>query len=98
MAKTYLVAINSKLGTRKELTDFLSAVPEVTYWYACLPYCVFVTSESSANELFAKIDQQFKARVGRRIIITEVGVDRQGWLPKEAWRVLKNPDDPITPK
>jgi len=97
MAKSFVIVFNSKLGARKELADFLNALPYVTYWYGCLPFCLFVTANATANDLFKSINEHFSARAGKRIIITEVGEDRQGWLPKKAWRVLKNPDDPVAP-
>ena len=98
MAKSFLIVIGSKLGTRQELTDLLNTLPSVTYWYACLPNCVFVNANATANDLFKNIDVYFKNREGRKYLVTEVGEDRQGLLPPPAWRVLKYPDDPRTSK
>lgn len=90
----YLIVFNDKLGTRKEVQEFLDTVPEVTYWYACLPNSVFFTARVSAKAISEKINAKFGTDSGKRHFITEIAADREGWMPKSVWHLVKNPDKP----
>jgi hypothetical protein len=90
--KSYVIVISSELGTRDELQDFLDSIYEVTYWYACLPNCIFYTSSITMTDLTEKIRVRFG---DKRFFITECIYDSNGWLPKEAWHLIQHPDNPI---
>lgn len=94
MTWAYLITFNGKVGTRSIVQEYLTTIPEVTYWYGCLPNTIFLTSTLSAGELSDKIKDNFGTGGGQRWFIAEVGSDRQGWLPKEVWHMLKNPANP----
>jgi hypothetical protein len=93
-AWAYLIVFNEKLGTRKEVQEFLDTLPEVTYWYGCLPYSVFLTATVSAKAISEKINERFGTESGQRHFITEISSDRQGWMPKKVWHLVKNPETP----
>jgi len=93
----YLLVFNEKVGPRKTVQEFLDTLPEVTYWYGCMPSAVFLTSTSTAGQLSEKMKARFGTGTGQRFFITEVHSDRQGWLPKNVWHMLKNPDNPRLP-
>ena len=97
-AWAYLVLFNEKLGKREDLTSFLDTLPEVTYWYACLPNAVFFTATVNAASISKKIQDHFGTGEGQRFLVSEVHDDRQGWLPKTAWHMFKNPENPKLPK
>ncbi len=90
----YLLIFNDEVGTRQEVLDFLDSVKEITYWYVCMPHAVFFTSTLTAGGISDLFKQRFGTDKGQRFFITEVHKDRQGWLPKQVWHMLKNPDDP----
>jgi hypothetical protein len=94
MTWAYLIVFNNKIGDRKSFQNFLDTIPEITYWYGCLPNAVFLTSTLTAGQISDKVRSHFGTQDGQRWFVTEVHNDRQGWLPKEVWHMLKNPTDP----
>ena len=94
MTWAYLIVFSDKLGTRDDVQNFLDSLPEVIYWYSCIPMCVFFTSTLPAQSLAEKVMEQFGSSLGQRFLITEVHHDRQGWLPKQAWHLFQNPGNP----
>lgn len=94
----YLLVFNEKVGTRKDVQAFLDTISEVTYWYGCLPNAVFLTSTATAGTVSDRIKERFGTESGQRFFVTEVHSDRQGWLPKNVWHLLKNPENLRLPK
>lgn len=92
-ARAYIVAFTASYAERQQVQDFLDTVPEVTFWYASLPYCVFVTSTLTANELSSRFNARFGTARGNYIIM-EASANRQGWMPEAVWHLLSNPDAP----
>lgn len=91
--RAYIVVFTPSYAERQRVQDFLDTVPEVTYWYACLPYCVFLTSTLSANELSDKFNSRFGTEHGNYIIM-EANSNRQGWMPENVWHLLRSPFSP----
>jgi hypothetical protein len=98
MKWAYLLVFNSRMGTRGDVTSFLDADPNVTYWYACLPSSVFLISTDTAGVISERLREHFGDKRGYRFFITEVSSDRNGWVPKQVWHMLKNVDDPRLPE
>ena len=94
MTWAYLVVFSDSLGSQQEVHELLNGMPEVTYWYRCLPHCVFFTSTLGAHAIAESFYAQFGKSPGKRFLITEVHADRQGWLPEGAWHLFRKPDNP----
>ena len=94
MTWAYLIVFNDALGSRDDVQDFLDTVPEVTYWYSCMPNCVFFTSTFTAGNIADKVLEKFGKGSGQRFLVVEVHKDRQGWLPKKVWHIFQNPEAP----
>ena len=94
----YLVTMNQAAGTRQQLIDFLDSIPEVTFWHTCLPSVVFCTSTLTAQELFEKIAARFGKDGGKRYLVLDTATDRQGWLPKQTWHMMTEPESPKLPE
>jgi hypothetical protein len=90
----YLLVFNTATGTRKEVTDYLDTLTEVTHWYAIMPYAVFLTAGVSARYIAKGFREKFGSRKGMTFFITEVSADRDGWAPRSLWHMLKNPNNP----
>ena len=90
----YLIIFNDKLGTRSDVQAFLDTLPEVPYWYGCMPNSVFFTATVSAGYISDKVKAKFGTGEGQRFFITEVHSDRQGWMPKSVWHLVNNPESP----
>lgn len=96
-AYCYVLIFNNAVGTREEVVDFLDALPEITHWHAALPHSVFFTSSLSAGQIHQKIADKFGSDGGKRYIVLDTDSDRQGWLPKQAWHMMRNPNSPKLP-
>ena len=94
MTWAYLVVFNNSLGSQDEVRELLDSMSEVTYWYSCLPHCIFFTCTLGANDIADRFYARFGKSRGNRFLITEVHDDRQGWLPEKAWNLFTNPDNP----
>lgn len=93
-AWAYMIVFDEKFATRQQVQDFLDTIDQVTYWYACLPYCVFFTATITAQSLAQRFEEKFNPVSGQKFLICEVHQDRQGRLPRKAWHVFNNPDQP----
>ena len=90
--KPYIIIISSQIGARKDVTDFLTGLQEVSYWYSCFDQCIFCTSSLNADDLAETIKRQF----GRhRFLVMECTTERQGLLPEKAWYLMRHPDAPF---
>ena len=94
MTWAYILVFNSAVGTREQVLKFIDTIPEITYWYACLPNCVFLTSTLSAKGISRRIKDKFGSEGEQQFFVTEVHEDRQGWLPKAVWHMFREPNDP----
>ena len=95
MTWAYVILFNDELGSRSAVQEFLDNVPEVTYWYGCMPNSVFFASTLTAGGIASKVRTAFGTGGGKRFLVVEVHNDRQGWLPKSAWHLFRNPEDPV---
>ena len=84
---TYLLAFGRDFGPTEDVQKLLSKMPEIEFWYRCLPNAIFITSRLSARELHRALRKVH----GGRCIILDCDTDYSGWLPKKAWRLIKNP-------
>ena len=94
MRHSYLFIYSDYMGPREAITGYLDSRPEIIYWRYDLPNTIYLISESSAEKLY-EVVQNFNQQRGR-FLISEVSLNKQGWLPKETWNLLnkKYPDSP----
>jgi hypothetical protein len=92
MKRAYLFLYNSEVGTREKLRELIDQMPEVSNWLYELPYCFYLVSELSAHDLAYRL----RAVTGGkgRFLVTEVGTNKQGWLPPASWRFLNEKPNP----
>jgi len=91
---TLLILTSDAFATRQQIQDYLNTLPEVEYWYACLPHCVFCTSTLTPARLSKKLEQHFGHTKGRRFLVMCMHPDCQGRLPAEAWHLMSHPENP----
>lgn len=95
MKKPYLIIYNDKFSPkRKPVTDYLDTLPEVTYWYACMSHSIFAISTIDAQTLSDKLKKNFGVSPGVYLMVLEIGADRQGWMPKQVWHMIRNLESP----
>jgi hypothetical protein len=91
--KSYIIVLGAQAPPRERIQALLNEMPEVTYWYACISKSIFCTSSLTAFEIADAVFKKFGNKF--RFYITEVLADNsQGWLPKKAWHLIQNPDNP----
>ena len=88
MNKAYVLITGADLA-RQSVTDFLDTMPEVSFWYACLPHCVFLASELTTDDLAQRMMAAFPNKM---LLVLEASSEGQGRLPLQAWRLLNNPE------
>src|SRR2546430_1974951 len=95
--KTHLIVFYSPHITRDALVKLLDQMPEVTFWYYCMPASVFVTSPLNAHDLEQKIEEKIRLD-GVMFIVAEIeGGKTQGRLPDQGWQIVNYPDSPALP-
>lgn len=83
----YLFIYNDDFGNRETVKDILDSIPEITDWRYDLPHAFYLISDLSADQL---ADLVIEKKANARFFLTEVGQNRQGWLPKATWDFLNN--------
>lgn len=85
--RTYLISFLGDHFSRDELIDWLDDQPEIGFWFYNLPNSVFITSHSlTAKQISIMIREEFG---DARHVVSLVGNDYYGLLPKEHWDYFK---------
>ncbi len=95
--KSYLIVFNDQFSERDDLTNFVDAIPEIINWRTDMPGCLMVVSELSAREIAQHLSELNEKRDGQKkgyFLVSEVGTNKQGWLPKPAWRLMNEKHAP----
>jgi hypothetical protein len=87
----YAFLYNETFGSPDEVKSMLDKNKHVRNWHRYLPYCYFVVSELSADDLHETLKGDIKDRPKARILVLDTATDRQGWLPRTAWDLMNNP-------
>jgi hypothetical protein len=99
MTTPFIFVFNEKLGTRDEVQSVLDKIPEVTYWYACFPNTIFLTSTVSAFELARRVNALIPGAAQARWVIAAIDAkNSQGRLPPKVWHLMTDPETPRMPK
>jgi hypothetical protein len=86
MRKAYLLVYSNSLGTREKVKNVLDKTNKVIHWRYDLPNSFYLVSEFTASQ----ISDVIRAKLGNgRFIITEISDNKQGWLPKASWDLIK---------
>lgn len=86
MKRAYLLIYDHEVGTREEIREFLDEQPEILHWRFDLPNTFYLVSDLSAEALY-DVFQDFNREHGS-FLVSEVGPNTQGWLPKKTWTFL----------
>lgn len=96
MRRAYLMVYSDALGTRDQVKACLDALPEIITWRYDLPHSFYLISEEESATTLADL---ITMKMGKgRFIISEIGSNKQGWLPDKTWyfinkKMPKPPDD-----
>ncbi len=88
MRKAYLLVFSEATGGKTAIREWLNAEDLVLHCRTDLPNMFYVISEADAADLSQSLSNHIGAK--GRYLITEVGDNRQGLLPKESWYLLRN--------
>ncbi len=85
----YILVWSDSIGkTREEVKVFINSRKEIITWYVCMSNAIFIRSGLTAKSL-GKVFRQFTQDKGRFIIL-DCATDRDGWLPEDAWKFMRN--------
>ncbi len=87
-AKAYLFVFAPKMGTQEEVKNIINNIPEIITWRYDMENCFYLISDANADF----ISKSIRERAGKevRFIVAEITDNRQGWLTKETWDLLRN--------
>ena len=85
--KTYILIYSDLLGSKQEVIDLLNSIPAINNWRTDITNSFFIKSESSADEI---ADSIIEKKTNVRFFISEISSNMQGWLPKDAWKFIKD--------
>jgi hypothetical protein len=87
MRKAYLLVYSDATGGREALRSWANRESAVIHWRYDMPHSMYLISESTAADLAKSLT----LAVGRRgrFLITEISDNRQGFLPRETWELLR---------
>jgi hypothetical protein len=100
MRKTYILSHNSKFGTHEEIVAFINSCELIRTWRRELPFCYFLVSESSAEEICVEIRKQFSNVDGdTAYLVAELNANCQGLLEDRSWFIINEhklpPKEPV---
>ncbi len=88
MNKSYILMFNPNEFSRKDMTNLLDSIKEISNWQSILPAAFAIVTEKTVNDICAVIrekrDENFQF-----IVINPVS--KNGWLAKESWAFINNP-------
>jgi len=89
MLRPFLLIFDTIYGPRQDILNYLDTRPEIKNWYAFMPTAIIVISDCQAPQIAALFRQRFP---GRQFMITEVPRgENDGWLNKNVWDFINNP-------
>jgi hypothetical protein len=88
MRRAYLLVYSDSTGTRDSIKAWANSDPLVLTWRYDLPHAFYLISESTAQELSSSLRSHTGSQ--GRFLISEIGDNRNGWLPPDTWYLLKN--------
>ena len=90
MRRAYLISFGPEDGMRSRIKRWADTSELVVFWRTDLPYCFYLTSESTAAELCQDLERAIGKR--GRYLVTEISENREGKLPAETWYLLNHKD------
>ena len=87
MRKTYLLAYSDDVGTRDQLKNALNEMPSVITWRYDMTNAFYIISEEMADTISTELRDRLP---NGRFLVTELGDNRQGWLTKDSWHLIRN--------
>ena len=85
--KVYIFIYNNSLGNEEETKELLNSIRQISDWRTDIRNTFLIKSTLEANEL---ADIIIKNKPQARFLISEIAENRQGWLPKDAWKFIKD--------
>ena len=86
MSKIYLVAYDFR-GSSDNYSDLFDELQKSPGWWHWIDAVWLLSTDESADEIFERLEPSLDDDISW--FITEIGSDRQGWLPKRAWKWIR---------
>lgn len=89
MRRVYLLVYSNAIGDRDVMKNILNNTREILDWRFDMPNSFYLISEENANVLVDRIYSQITSDTCR-FFITEISMNRQGYLPKDTWNFINS--------
>lgn len=89
MRRVYLLVYSNAIGDREVMKAILNNTREVLDWRFDMPNSFYLISEENAHVLVDRIYSQITSD-SCRFFITEISMNRQGYLPKDTWNFINS--------
>jgi hypothetical protein len=87
----FLFVFDDSRMTREQVWLRLNKLPEIGHWYSLFGNTFCLASKQSAQSLAARLREEVIPEV--RFLIVEVDAAKKGgWMPREIWDFLNQPD------
>jgi hypothetical protein len=86
---SYLLVHSARFGEPDDVRDMLDADAKILNWVRVAPYAFLIVSRLSATSLADRFRDQH-LREGHFLLL-DTATDRNGWLPRDTWRLMRNP-------
>jgi hypothetical protein len=91
--KAFLLVFDSSRISRDQVSRLLDKISQVRHWYSFFDNTFCLASEQSAKWLAARLRDEVIPEI--RFLIVEIEADKKGgWLPREIWDFLNQPEAP----
>ena len=86
MSKIYLVAYDLS-GSSEKYTDLFDELKKSRGWWHYIDAVWLLSTSESADSIYDRLEPYLDDDIS--LFITEIGNDRQGWLPSKAWKWIR---------
>ena len=86
MSKIYLVAYDFP-GPSEKYSELFNELKNSRRWWHYIDAVWLLSTDESADEIFERLEPSLDDDIS--LFITEIGNDRQGWLPERAWKWIR---------
>lgn len=88
---TYLLVYNDACGTYEQVKRFIDSQESILNWHRVLPHSFILVSDKTATHLTEIFKQLTNGKNAARFLILDTNTDRNGWLPRRSWELMKKP-------
>ena len=89
--KKFLITYDLKVADKAYYNGLYEAIKVLgTWWHYLDSTWIIKNSSLTANQIYERLEPHINKSNGDHILVIELGIDKQGWLPADAWTWLNS--------